>query len=131
MFRVLGTALQGKAAVKGVRVLLQVFMGDVLSDLPEISNYTTAEAAQYASDPKTPYQMWLRRQPPAYQAQAKERARRADEAMAAMHAAQNDKRKTLRILPKGTEAVRTTPSNLMCCRILASTLFIITLCTFR
>ena len=80
-------------------------MGDVLSDLPEVNNYTTAEAAQYASAPQRPYQMWLRREPPAWQASAEERARRADEAMLASRLDQGEKQRLLTLLPGPEDAV--------------------------
>lgn len=81
-------------------------MGDVLSDLPVVTNYTTAEAAKYATAPKTPYQMWLRRQPPTWQASPAERARRADEAMLPSQLDQSHKRDILTLLPGAEEAVR-------------------------
>jgi hypothetical protein len=61
--------------------LAQTFMGDVFSDLPPVHNFTTAEAAHYASGPRTPYQLWLRRPPPSWQASAEQRAAAADKAM--------------------------------------------------
>ena len=47
-----------------VRACAQTFLGDALSDLPPISNFTFADAAEYASAPRTPYQAFLRRNPP-------------------------------------------------------------------
>ncbi|BDA50272.1 probable DNA (cytosine-5)-methyltransferase 3 [Coccomyxa sp. Obi] len=82
-----------------------VFLGDIFSDLPEITNFTTAEAANYASSPKTPYQLWMRRDPPDWQAIPAKRAEAADEAMAPSHADQNDKRRQLMLLPSPDEAV--------------------------
>lgn len=58
--------------------LVQTLLGDVLSDLPEISNFCSAEWSEYASEPKTPMQLWLRRPPPAGSPSAAERAAAAD-----------------------------------------------------
>ena len=46
-------------------------MSDILSDLPPVSNLTTAEQAQYASRARTPLQAWLRHIPPGWQATLK------------------------------------------------------------
>lgn len=72
---------------KAVACLLQVTMGDILSDLPAVGNFTFAERAEYASAPKTPTQMWLQRDPPSWQASRESRADRAEGFMQKGHAA--------------------------------------------
>lgn len=62
-------------------------MGDILSDLPKVSNFTFAEAGQYASEAQTPLQLWLQRDPPSYQASRESRGLRADAFMQEGHAA--------------------------------------------
>ena len=52
---------------------LQVTMGDILSDLPAVTNFTFAERAEYASKPRTPSQLWLQRDPKPWQANRAER----------------------------------------------------------
>ena len=62
-------------------------MGDILSDLPNVTSFGIAEARHYQKGgPKTPLQLWLRRDPPAWQASREQRARAADAAMAEMNA---------------------------------------------
>lgn len=73
-------------------------MGDVLSDLPAVSNFSTAEALEYASEPQRPYQMWLRRPPPPWQASAEQRAALAHAAMEASLVDQEEKRRQLIML---------------------------------
>ena len=53
-------------------------MGDILSDLPPVTNFTFAERAEYGSKPQTPSQLWLQRDPPSWQATRESRAERAD-----------------------------------------------------
>jgi hypothetical protein len=84
----------------------QTFMGDILSDLPAVSNFTVAEAAAYQSKPQTPLQLWLRRDPPAWQASREERAARADAAMAETHAHLAEAQRLLTLLPCAAEMVR-------------------------
>ena len=60
-------------------------MGDILSDLPPVTNFTFAERAQYASKPQTPLQLWFQRDPPSWQATREERAQRADAFMQGTH----------------------------------------------
>ena len=62
-------------------------MGDILSDLPPVTNFTFAESAQYASEANTPLQLWAQRDPPSWQAGRESRAQRADEFMQEGHAA--------------------------------------------
>lgn len=35
----------------------QILLGDVFSDLPDITNFTFAESAEYGSDPQSPFQV--------------------------------------------------------------------------
>ncbi|KAK9823255.1 hypothetical protein WJX72_001381 [[Myrmecia] bisecta] len=58
-------------------------LGDVYSDLPPVVGFTLAESQAYASEPQRPYQAWMRREPPAVQADLPTRARCAAEAMQA------------------------------------------------
>lgn len=62
-------------------------MGDILSDLPPVANFTFAESAQYASEAQTPLQLWAQRDPPCWQASRESRAQRADDFMREGHAA--------------------------------------------
>ena len=66
---------------------LQVVMGDILSDLPRVSNFTFAESAEYASQAQTPLQLWFQRDPPSWQASRASRGQRADAFMREGHAA--------------------------------------------
>lgn len=66
-------------------------MGDILSDLPPVGNFTFAERAQYVCSPKTPTQMWLQRDPPDWQASRESRADRAEGFMQEGHAALEEK----------------------------------------
>ena len=50
----------------------------MLGDLPSITSFTYAEAADYKSEPLTPYQLFLRREPEPYQRSAASRAKDAD-----------------------------------------------------
>ena len=77
--------------LSAVACLLQVTMGDILSDLPAVGNFTFAERAEYASGPKTPTQMWLQRGPPSWQASRESRADRAEGFMQEGHAALEEK----------------------------------------
>ena len=70
---------------------LQVVMGDILSDLPAVSNFTFAESAKYANEAQTPLQLWLQRDPPSYQASRETRGQRADAFMREGHAAMEKK----------------------------------------
>jgi hypothetical protein len=36
---------------------LQILLGDVFSDLPEISNFAFADALEYGTDPESPFQV--------------------------------------------------------------------------
>ena len=66
-------------------LLLQPVLGDMLSDLPDISSFTLSERACYTSDPQTPYQHFLRRQPRGYESSMEARATAADKAMQRCH----------------------------------------------
>lgn len=66
-------------------------MGDILSDLPVVSNFTFAECAEYAGEAQTPLQLWLQRDPPSYQASRETRGQRADAFMREGHAAMEKK----------------------------------------
>ncbi len=72
-------------------LLLQPVLGDMLSDLPEISSFTLSERARYKSDPQTPYQHFLRRQPRGYESSMEARAAAADKAMQRCHEMQRRK----------------------------------------
>lgn len=72
-------------------VLLQPVLGDMLSDLPEISSFCLSERACYKSDPQTPYQHFLRRQPRGYESSMEARAAAADKAMQGCHDTQRSK----------------------------------------
>ena len=47
--------------------LPMVTVGDVFTDLPEVSGFRQAEGAEYLDDPRSITQLWLRRAPPAGQ----------------------------------------------------------------
>ncbi|KAL0040722.1 hypothetical protein WJX79_003028 [Trebouxia sp. C0005] len=66
-------------------------LGDMLSDLPDISSSTLSERARYKSDPQTPYQHFLRRQPRGYESSMEARAVAADKAMQRCHDMQRSK----------------------------------------
>ena len=57
---------------------MQPVLGDILSDLPEISSFTMAESADYRTEPQTPFQHFLRRSPPDFESPLKIRAATAD-----------------------------------------------------
>ena len=50
----------------------------MLGDLPSISSFTYAEAAHYKTEPQTPYQLFLRREPEPHERSAAARAKDAD-----------------------------------------------------
>lgn len=54
-----------------------VLMGDVLSDLPDVHNYTFSEYLEYKTPPQCPHQVFLRRDPPQGQISRAQRADRA------------------------------------------------------
>lgn len=62
--------------------VLQTFLGDILSDLPDVSNFTVSDRSNYESGPMTPMQHYLRRDPPGWAANKYERAENAVLAMA-------------------------------------------------
>lgn len=70
---------------------MQPLIGDMLSDLPEISSFTMTENAQYKSEPQTPFQQFLRRSPPVGQESQKDRAEVADGFMKSRHDAERKK----------------------------------------
>ncbi len=72
-------------------LLLQPMLGDMLSDLPEISSFTLSERARYKSDPQTPYQHFLRRQPRGYESSMEARVAAADKTMQRCHEMQRRK----------------------------------------
>ncbi len=80
-------------------------MGDILSDLPQVGNFTFAERAQYGSQPQTPMQMWLQRDPPSWQASRESRADRADAFMHDGHAAVEKKIRLGEAMLGGVEKV--------------------------
>ncbi len=84
---------------------MQPALGDMLSDLPEISSFTLSERACYKSDPKTPYQHFLRRQPRGYESSTEARAAAADKAMQRCHEMQRGKLSAGRHIFGGIEQV--------------------------
>lgn len=70
---------------------MQPVLGDMLSDLPEISSFTLSERVCYKSASKTPYQHFLRRQPRGYESSMEARAAAADKAMQRCHDMQRSK----------------------------------------
>ena len=66
-------------------------MGDILGDLPAVTNFTFAESAEYAHEAQTPLQLWLQRDPPSFQASRETRGQRADAFMCEGHAAMERK----------------------------------------
>ena len=73
--------------VKTVCCVLQTFLGDILSDLPDVSNFAVSDRSAYESDPMTPMQHYLRRDPPEW---AGDRYTRAERAVNAMASTQED-----------------------------------------
>ena len=67
---------------------MQPKLGDMLSDLTEITSFTMAEGADYKTEPQTPYQQFLRRDPPEYEYPREVRAAAAAKWMKASHNAQ-------------------------------------------
>lgn len=47
---------------------VQVLIADTLWDLPPVGNYSFAERGEYLSEPISPFQAWIRRDPPSWQA---------------------------------------------------------------
>ena len=62
--------------------MLQTFLGDILSDLPDVGNFMVSDRSTYESDPMTPMQRYLRRDPPGWAANRYTRAENAVRAMA-------------------------------------------------
>ena len=75
---------------------MQPVLGDMLTDLPEISSFSMAENADYKTDPQTPFQQFLRRSPPWYEPSREVRAKAADKFMESRH--EDQRRKIARIL---------------------------------
>ena len=67
--------------------MLQTFLGDIFSDLPEVSNFASSDRGTYESKPKTPMQLYLRRDPPEW---AADRYTRAENAVQSMASTQED-----------------------------------------
>lgn len=67
--------------------MLQTFLGDIFSDLPEVSNFAASDRGTYESSPKTPMQLYLRRDPPEW---AAGRYTRAENAVRSMASTQED-----------------------------------------
>ncbi len=61
---------------------MQTFLGDIFSDLPEVSTFSTADRTMYAAEPQTPMQLYLRRDAPSWAASREHRARQAAAMMA-------------------------------------------------
>lgn len=64
---------------------MQPLIGDILSDLPEISSFTMTENANYKTEPQTPYQQLVRRSPPDCEQSQGRRAEAADGFMKCSH----------------------------------------------
>ena len=90
-------------------------MGDILSDLPAVTNFTFAESADYASEARTPLQLWAQRDPPSWQADRASRGRRADEFMQQGHAALQAKIRKGEDTYDGLEKASTHYGTLMTC----------------
>lgn len=75
--------------------VLQTFLGDILSDLPRVSNFAVSDRSTYQSKPKTPMQRFLRRDPPAWAANKYSRAENAVRAMASTQEDMASRIKTL------------------------------------
>ncbi len=69
-------------AIETVSCVLQTFLGDILSDLPDVGNFMVSDRSTYESDPMTPMQRYLRRDPPEWAANRYTRAENAVRAMA-------------------------------------------------
>lgn len=102
---------------------MQTFLGDVLSDLPEVSTFSTADRTMYATEPQTPMQLYLRRDPPSWAASREHRARLAAAMMADTRDDLAFKMQSLAVLPNPAAMVRGsagdlshTPHMVSCCR---------------
>ena len=85
--------------------MLQTFLGDIFTDLPEVTNFTFADRTNYECGPKTPMQHFLRRDPPEWAADRHTRAESAVESMASTQEDMAFKLKTLVHLSRPTLAV--------------------------
>ena len=86
--------------------LMQTFLGDVLSDLPEVSTFSTADRTMYATEPQTPMQLYLRRNPLSWAASREHRARLAAAMMADTREDLAFKMQSLAMLPNPAAMVR-------------------------
>ena len=99
--------------------LPQTFLGDIFSDLPEVSNFTISDRTSYESGPKTPMQQYLRRDPPEWGAGRYTRAENAVRSMASTQEDMAFRLKSLTHLPHPALAVGSllhrdaTPGSLM------------------
>lgn len=78
----------------------------MLSDLPEITSFSMAEGADYKTEPQTPYQHFLRRDPPEYELPSEVRAAAAAKWMEASHDAQRRLLTQIGRAHNGAEKVR-------------------------
>lgn len=96
-------------------MLLQPVLGDIFSDLPEISSFTFSESAHYKTDTaQTPYQHFLRRPPPFNESSQEARAAAAE---AFMRSCCDDERKKIlhgQCLLNGVEKVLSVNACLHC-----------------
>lgn len=73
-------------------MLLQPVLGDIFSDLPEISSFTFSESAHYkTATAQTPYQHFLRRPPPFNESSQEARAAAAEAFMTSCRDAERRK----------------------------------------
>ena len=91
---------------------MQTFLGDVLSDLPQVSTFSTADRTMYATEPQTPMQLYLRRNPPSWAASREHRARLAAAAMADTREDLAFKMQSLAMLPNPAAMVRASDGNI-------------------
>ena len=96
-------------------MLLQPVLGDIFSDLPEISSFTFSESAHYkTATAQTPYQHFLRRPPPFNESSQEARAAAAE---AFMRSCRDDERKKIlhgQCLLNGVEKVLSVNACLHC-----------------
>ena len=100
--------------------MLQTFLGDIFSDLPEVSNFTISDRTSYESGPKTPMQQYLRRDPPEWAAGRYTRAENAVHSMASTQEDMAFRLKSLTHLPHPALAVDfcpLRPLHQVCCTV--------------
>lgn len=83
--------------------MVQPVLGDLYSDLPSRTSFNMAERVHYGSEAQTPFQHFLRREPPFHESCRQARAQLADKAMQASHELQRKKINQLRHTCGGVE----------------------------